>query len=263
MTIENRLSRICVVLARPTHAGNIGATARVMRNMGLKQLALVAPRSFPDAQATARASGADDVLENALVVDTLDEALAECSFVVGTSARKRSVSWPAMPPEEAMRHVYERAESEQVAILFGQEKSGLKNEELDRCHQFVRIPVDEDFTSLNLGTSVAMLAWELRKQFLAQTQVHTQQQAAVSPAVHIAKQRVEYNSARATTKEMRGFYKHLNQVLYDIDFIGSRPSEKLLRKLVRVYNRAELSRDDLNILRGILTSTQKAAGKKR
>lgn len=160
----NALDYIRVVLLEPTHPGNIGAAARAMANMGLRHLALVNPREFPSAQATARAAGADAILENAAVAAQLDHAIADCQLVVGASARLRSIEWPLLPPAAAMRKVAAAAASgARAALLFGRESRGLTNRELDRCHYLVRIPANPDFSSLNLAAAVMVLCYELRQ----------------------------------------------------------------------------------------------------
>ena len=161
------LDYIRVVLLEPTHPGNIGAAARAMANMGLRHLALVNPREFPSAQATARAAGADAILENAAVAAQLDHAIADCQLVVGASARLRSIEWPLLPPAAAMRKVAAAAASgAPAALLFGRESRGLTNRELDRCHYLVRIPANPDFSSLNLAAAVMVLCYELRQAAL-------------------------------------------------------------------------------------------------
>ena len=163
----NALDYIRVVLLEPTHPGNIGAAARAMANMGLRHLALVNPREFPSAQATARAAGADAILENAAVAAQLDHAIADCALVVGASARLRSIEWPLLPPAAAMRKVAAAAASgAPAALLFGRESRGLTNRELDRCHYLVRIPANPDFSSLNLAAAVMVLCYELRQAAL-------------------------------------------------------------------------------------------------
>ena len=151
-----------IVLVGTTHPGNIGATARAMKNMGLSDLALVRPKFFPHEDAEARASGADDLLQSAQVVESLDEALADCSYVAGTSARSRTIGWPTMAPRECAERLVAESRQGCPAIVFGPEKSGLTNDDLDRCHTLLRIPTNPDFSSLNLAMAVQVLTYELR-----------------------------------------------------------------------------------------------------
>ena len=151
-----------IVLVGTTHPGNIGATARAMKNMGFRELVLVAPRYFPHEEATARASGAEDVLENARVMDTLDEALAGCHFAVGASARSRAIEWPTLTPRECGLRMAENRAKGSVALVMGPEKSGLSNEHLDRCQALVTIPTDPVFSSLNIAMAVQVLCYEMR-----------------------------------------------------------------------------------------------------
>ena len=157
------LDYIRVVLVQPTHPGNIGAAARAMANMGVAELVLVQPRDFPSPEATARAAGADHILDNAVVVDDLDQAIADCALVIGASARSRTIQWPQLPPAKAMKKAAQTARHARVALLFGRESRGLTNLELERCHYLVRIPVDPAFPSLNIAAAVMVLLYELRR----------------------------------------------------------------------------------------------------
>lgn len=229
------LNDILVVLVEPEHPGNIGAAARAMANMGLRHLVLVAPSEFPSSVASSRASGAP-TLKNVSVAETLDEALQDCSLVVAASARTRAVSWPQRSPELAMQELLDaRGKS---ALVFGRESTGLTNAELDRCHFQTRIPVDESFSSLNLGSAVSVLLYELRRQALrASTQVPSTK------------------AELCTAAEMRGFHDHLARVVEKADAGGERSSSRS-RILTRVFNRAALQGSEVRLLRGILTSIE-------
>ena len=247
------LNYIRVVLVEPTHPGNIGAVARAMGNMGVNQLVLVNPAEFPSPVASARASGADWILENSKICSSLDEALADCTLVFGTTARKRSIEWPSLDPWAAMMSARERIQDTPVAIVFGRESSGLKNEEMDRCHHLVRIPVNEEFSSLNLGSAVTVMLYELRKTMIVAEKV-TQQQSVLdsdSSQAAVKKPQQEF----ASTGDMRGFYAHMEEVLTKIEFFDGR-STKLMRKLIRLFNRAQLSQEEVNIMRGILAAVE-------
>lgn len=232
-TLEN----IRVVLVEPSHPGNIGATARAMANMGLTRLCLVAPVDFPSAVATARASGADSLLREALVVDTLDDALADCSLIVGTTARARSVGWTVKTPEEAMKRLLSEKHAA-TALLFGRESSGLTNEELDRCHLLTRIPVAESFSSLNLGAAVTVLLYELRRQALEELPAEDALEAPPS-----------------TATDMRHFYEHLERILEEAGLRDSSAANRL-RLLTRMFNRAEMLRPEVQLMRGLFSAIE-------
>ena len=247
------LNYIRVVLVEPTHPGNIGAAARAMGNMGVDQLVLVNPAEFPSPVANARASGADWILENARVCTTLDEALEDCTLVFGTTARMRSIEWPSLDPWSAMENARQRIIDTPVAIVFGRESSGLKNEEMDRCHHLVRIPVNEAFSSLNLGSAVTVMLYELRKAMIVSESGLKQQLAIENPSSKAPGENSRQDFASA--REMQGFYAHMEDVLHKIDFFDGR-STKLMRKLIRLFNRAQPSQEEVNIMRGILAAVE-------
>lgn len=226
-----------IVLVGTTHPGNIGAAARAMKNMGVSELALVRPRHFPDAQATARASGAEDVLERALVTESLDAAIADCVHVAGASARARTIAWPSVDPRRCAAVLAEKGAHGPVAMVFGSEKSGLSNEELDLCHSLVTIPTEPDFPSLNLAMAVQVLTWEWRCAVTG------------SPAPVM-----QPDVPPATSAEMEHFYSHLESVLLQIGFLDPHNPRHLMRRLRRLYVRAAPDKNEVNILRGILTA---------
>ena len=237
-------SKIRVVMVETTHPGNIGAVARVMKNMCLSSLYLVKPRTFPSEEAIARSSGAVDVLENAVVTQSLEEAVADCVLVVGTSARQRSVNWPVDTPRESAERLVSVATDEKpVALVFGRESSGLTNEELDLCQYLVHIPSNPEYSSLNVAMAAQVLTYEI---LLA----HQQQEVTEKSA------QTEEVSPQLTSGQMQHFYRHLEQALVDIDFMDMRQSEKLMRRLKRLFFRADPSEDEMNILRGILSAAQ-------
>ena len=241
------LDSVRVVLVRTTHPGNIGAAARAMANMGLENLYLVEPRTFPSPEASARAAGADRLLSSARVCETLDEAVAECGLVIGSTARQRTVRWPALEPESAMALAYRASQKGNVALVFGQEASGLTNEELERCQIHVRIPVNPTFPSVNLAAAVIILAYELKK---------VQDQCVGCNTALVATDSAESGAeSLATSQNVQGFFVHLETVLREIGFLKS-PSEKLLRKVKRIFSRTPLLEDDINILRGVLSAIQ-------
>ncbi len=235
------LNNVRVILSHTTHPGNIGAAARAMKTMGLSRLYLINPRYFPDAQATAMAAGADDVLANAEVCSSLEEALQGVVMVAGMSARVRDISQEVMAPREAMPLLMQQA-TQQVALLFGTEMSGLTNEELARCQLMVRIPVNPDYTSLNLAAAVQLVSYELR--------LAAGQGDCGAPEVF-----------PASAEHVEGFFTQLEKTLTEIEFLNGKHPTKLMHKLRRLYARARLESEEINILRGILTLTTQYHGK--
>ena len=229
-----------IVLVGTTHPGNIGATARAMKNMGFSRLVLVGPRAFPHEDATARASGAEDVLEQTRVAATLDEAIADCAFVVGASARSRAIGWPTAEPRECAQRLKAEAEHAPVALVFGPEKSGLTNDDLDRCHQLLTIPTDPEFSSLNLAMAVQVVTYELRLQ-----------QHSVSPSLDATR---DDGVPLATAAELEHFYEHLEATLRRTGFLDPENPRLLMRRLRRLFIRALPDQNEVNILRGILAS---------
>ena len=234
---------IRIVLVGTTHPGNIGAVARAMKNMGLSDLALVTPKTFPHAKATARASGAVDVLKNATVHDTLAEAIDGCIYVAGASARSRSLAWPTMEPRECAAKFQQLSEKGTVAAVFGPEKSGLSNSDLDHCDTLLTIPTNPDFSSLNLAMSVQVFTYELRMALMGET-----------PASYTD------DTPLATSDELEHFYAHLESVLTEIDFLDPENPRHLMRRLRRLFIRAQVDKNEINILRGILTAIDKRNG---
>lgn len=241
-----RLDTIRVVLVNTTHAGNIGGVARAMKNMGLEHLYLVAPQcTFPSQDAVARSSGATDILDNAVVIKTLDEAINDVHLVLGTSARSRHIPWPLINPREAADVVVQTG-NQQVAILFGREDRGLTNEELQRCHHHIHIPTNEAFSSLNLAAAVQVVSYECRMAFLQQGALGELPQWGVKWDIELAEQ-----------QEQERMYTHLEKVLVDIDFLDPDNPRQLMPRLRRLFQRAVLDKVEVNILRGILTHVEK------
>jgi len=252
--------QVRIVLINTTHPGNIGAVARAMKNMGFSRLYLVDPQEFPDPVAERRASGATDILDQAVVVSTLEEALVGCHFVVGTSARGRKIPWPVVNPRDLAQEVYAQTqarEKAEVAILFGREARGLTNEELHRCNWHVHIPSDPEFSSLNLAMAVQVVAYELRMKYLGSLEIETansNMKPMVSPLDG------GWDVEPASVDEVELFLEHLERTLIDIDFHDPEHPRQLMARLRRLYQRCCLDKMELNILRGILRSTQKVAG---
>lgn len=238
-----------IVLVGTQHPGNIGSAARAMKTMGLSSLHLVAPERFPDPDALMLAAGADNLLAAAKVHAQLDDALAGCRFVVGTSARRRNIPLPELTPREAASRLLDAAGQGPVALVFGRERTGLENHELQRCHSTVMIPSDPAFSSLNLAAAVQVLAYELRLAALA---CGEPAQPGLAASAHD-------DEPAATVDELEGFFAHLDQTLNDIDFHKSKPPERVMARLRRLYLRAGLDARELKILRGILTEAQRMA----
>ena len=233
------LAKIRVVLSNTSHPGNIGAVARAMKTMGLTRLYLVNPKVFPSAEATARASGASDVLANATVCTEIDTALSGCNLVIGASARSRSIPCPVISPAESARKTYSGSEQGEVAVLFGCERSGLSNAEIDRCQYLVQIPSNPEYGSLNLAAAVQIICYEI---LVAHDQPGSPDDAP------------DYVPVEAD--EMERFYQHLEQTLVELDFLDPDNPRKLMRRLRRLYNRARPDENEVNILRGMLSAAQ-------
>jgi TrmH family RNA methyltransferase len=230
---------IRIVLVEPSHPGNIGAVARAMKNMALEDLVLVRPKQFPHAEATARASGADDVLARARVVDSVAEALADCGFVAATTSRDRDQNFRVVDVRDAAERIVIEARRAPAAVLFGAERTGLTNDDLDAAHVLIRIPANEAYLSLNLGMAVQLVTYEL---FRAQG-------AKVVALPGIA--------PLATPEDMDRLYIHLAQVMEEVDFRDRTQSgTNLMARIRRFLQRAELDQNEVNILRGLLTAVQ-------
>ena len=237
------LDNIRIVLVNTSHPGNIGGVARAMKNMGLSRLYLVAPRQYPDEQADWRAASALDVLGNATVTETLDEAVSDCQFVVGTSARGRRIPWPLQDPRQCAERMASASEQEQVAVLFGREDRGLTNEELQVCNLHLNIPTSANYSSLNLAMAVQIVCYELRM--------------LLDKEALPASEDEHWDAPFATRDNMERFYIHLEQTLIDIEFLDPAAPRQLMTRLRRLYGRVRLDEMELNMLRGILTETRK------
>jgi len=244
------LNEVRVVLVNTSHNGNVGSAARAMKTMGLSKLYLVDPVNEIDSHASALAAGATDVLGNAVVVNTLEEAIADCSLVIGTSARSRTLSWPMVEPRECGEKMVEGAKSGPVALVFGRENSGLSNEELQLCHYHVCIPANPEYSSLNLAMAVQTLCYEVRMSYLAsQKSVNSIDPAIVDESIY------------PSSKQMELFYEHLETTLNETGFIVKQHPGIVMTKLRRLFNRARPEEIELNILRGILSSIDKTIKK--
>lgn len=235
----NKLDNIRIVLCQTSHPGNIGSAARAMKTMGLSRLHLVRPKEFPHPNSYAMASGATDVLENIIVCETLEQALAGCAFVIGLSARKRELSHVPLTPREAAEEALEIASEQEVAMVFGNETNGLSNEELIRCQRLAHIPANPEYSSLNLAAAVQVMAYELRTKN--------------EEAPQLKAERIKY----ATHDEVEGFYQHLEQTLIEIGYLDVAQPKRLMSRLRRLFARTRLHEEEINILRGILKAIHK------
>lgn len=233
-------SSLRVVLCRTTHPGNIGATARAMKVMGVDDLVIVSPKAgiFPSEEATARAVSAEGILQRARVVETLEEAVADCSWVVGTTARQRHIGPPVIAPREWAETAVPKA-PQGLALVFGQERTGLSNEEVGHCQALIRIPTQEQFASLNLGSAVQILVYEW---LLAN---------GGTPPEPVAQREM------ATNAELEGFLSHLREVSDAVDFFARKNPDAVHRRLRALFGRAELDRNEINILRGLMRDIQR------
>lgn len=243
-SLKAQLSNVRIVLVNTSHPGNIGGVARAMKNMGLSQLYLVDPREYPSERAEWRASNATDVLSQAVVVSTLDEAIADCGLVVGTSARERRIPWPLLTPRECGDRTMAEASEHPVAIVFGREDRGLTNEELHKCHYHVHIPSNPEYSSLNLAAAVQVLTYEVRMTCLNQ-----QNQGQ---ALHFD----DWDMPPAKSEALENYYQHLEETLQRLDFIQADNPRQTMTRLRRLYNRIRLDEMELAIMRGMLTAVQ-------
>ncbi|EGQ9416561.1 tRNA (cytosine(32)/uridine(32)-2'-O)-methyltransferase TrmJ [Vibrio cholerae] len=241
------LERVKVVLVGTTHSGNIGSAARAMKVMGLSQMVLVDPQCQVDAQAIALAAGASEIALNAQIYPTLEAAVADCGLVVGTSARSRTLEWPMLEPRECGEKLISEANQHSVAMVFGRERTGLTNEELQLCQYHVCVPANPEYSSLNLAMAVQLLSYEVRMAYLAL------QQSSQSSTLQ-----EEY----PRHQELERFYAHLEQVIMQTEFISAQQPGQVMNKLRRMFTRARPETQEINILRGILTSVQRSIAHK-
>ncbi|MDX2347181.1 MAG: RNA methyltransferase, partial [Legionella sp.] len=230
------LNAIRVVLVETSHPGNIGAAARAMKTMGLTRLYLVAPKIFPDKNATEMASSAQDVLDAAICVDSIDEALADTKLAFMTSARPRDIALPGLTPDEAGHQIAAMSDDTEIALVFGRERTGLTNEELLRGHYHIEIPTNPAYSSLNLAQAVQIIAYEVSKNIVCNTSQINKSEAAL-----------------ANMEQVEQYYVHLEAILKTIDFIKPSNPKQVMLRLRRLFNRAKLETIEVNILRGMLT----------
>ncbi|PWI35296.1 tRNA (cytosine(32)/uridine(32)-2'-O)-methyltransferase TrmJ [Vibrio albus] len=240
------LNNVKVVLVGTSHSGNIGSAARAMKVMGLTNLVLVDPKCEVDEQTMALAAGATDIVQNATVVHSLEEAVADCGLVVGSSARSRTLDWPMLESRECGVQLATESEKHPVALVFGRERTGLTNDELQTCQYHVCIPANPEYSSLNLAMAVQTLSYEVRMAFLE-------------------RQKQDYSESDEDYprhKELELFYQHLEKVITDTQFISRDKPNLVMNKMRRLFSRARPENQELNILRGVLTSIEKSVKSK-
>ena len=238
----NLLANIRIVLCRPSHPGNIGSAARAMKTMGLSSLYLVSPRVFPHDEAVALASGAVDVLEGAVVCTTLEQALQGCVLAIGSSTRQRDLQAALWTPEQAASEALAHVHKGGVALVFGNESFGLSKEELAACQALMTIPANAEYSSLNLAAAVQVMTYVLRREAL--------QEKHMQPELDVA-----------DLAEVERFYAHLEHTLIEIGFLNPASPKRLMPKLRRLFSRTRLQREEINILRGMLSAMEKQRGK--
>lgn len=244
--LMDALSRIRIVLVHTQHPGNIGSTARALKTMGFRQMTLVAPLRFPHPEAVALAAGADDLLDGAVIAPDLATAVAGCRWVLGSTATQRAVPMPELTPREAAAQLVAASAEGDVALVFGPERTGLENRELQLCHASVCIPTDADFSSLNLAQAVQVLAYELRL-------------AALAAAGQDALPEPERDEPPATHDELERYFAHLDRALHAIDFHKGRSGVTVMRRLRRLLLRAKPDARELRVLHGILADAERMA----
>lgn len=245
---SSAVERIRIVLVGTQHPGNIGSAARAMKTMGLARLVLVAPQRPLGVESFALAAGANDVLDTAVTFDTLADAVADCRLVLGCTARSRRVSLPELLPRVGAERAVAVAGEAEVALVFGRERTGLENHELQLCHAAIHIPANPDYSSLNLAAAVQVISYELRLALLAHT-------AARSPVAAVSAQR----DPPASHAQLEHFFAQLAETLDAIDFHKGRAPESAMRKLRRMFLRADLEERELRLLRGILADASRMA----
>ena len=245
-------ANIRIVLVETSHPGNIGAVARAMKNMMLESLYLVRPKQFPDGHAMARSSGAIDVLNNAVVCNSLADAISDCHLVIAASARSRSIPWPTLSAPEAAQKLIQSSQQAPVALVFGREDRGLNNEELDHCHFMVQLPANPEFSSLNIAAAVQVFSYEIRKSFLAQK----------SLPVTTDSDDEEFNDIDvvdrpATSKNLLRLFNHLETTLVQVNFMPEHRTRTLMRKLMRFFYKSQITEEEVSIFRGILSELER------
>ena len=248
------LDQIRIVLVNTTHSGNVGAAARAMKNMGVTQLVLVDPIAEIDGDAIVRASGASEILDSCIIVSNLEEAVAGCGLVIGTSARGRHIPWPLCSPRECGAKAKQAvANNNSVALVFGRESRGLTNDELHRCNAHVHIPTNPDFSSLNIAVAVQVLCYEMRMAALEEDSTNE------TSTNKVGQWGVEWDYEMAPHGDVERFLDHLKDSLVDIGFLDPNTPKQLMTRLRRMFQRTALDKMEVGMMRGILAAVQRKA----
>ncbi len=248
--VSDVLNNIRVVMVNTTHPGNIGSAARAMKTMGLSQLVLVKPKIFPSEEADWLASGAVDILQQARVVASLEEAIADCGLILGASARQRRIPWPVIDGRQCGELAVREASHHPVALVFGREAMGLRNEELTQCHYHVAIPGNPEYSVLNVAMAIQLLCYEVRTHWLLQSAV-AEDTAQSMPIVARA-----WDEPLATHQDMQNFQAHFVRVLERLEVIDSKNPRQILVRVKRLLARVRPDKTELNFLRGVLTAVE-------
>ena len=248
MSTVERQAKVRMILVNTSHPGNIGGAARAMKNMGLTELYLVQPKEYPAPRAVWRAAGARDVLANARIVESVDEAIKGCGLVVGTSARERRIPWPLINPRECGMKIWQESEHHDIGLLFGREDRGLTNSELQKCHYHVHIPSNPEYSSLNLATAVQVLAYEIRMASLSDAE-------GVLPAMD------DWDQPLATADELESFHEHLAETMEELNFYDPSNPKQLITRMRRLFNRTRMDKMEVSMLRGLLSATRRTRAK--
>ena len=238
--LTDSLNSVKIVLVGTTHPGNIGAAARAMKNMGIKNLSLVEPKEFPSDVAIYRSKAAKDILEHAQVFNTLEEAISDCELVIGTSARGRKVPWPILNPKDAAEEVSRSSSHHKIAIIFGREDRGLTNEELGLCNLHVNIPTDPDYSSLNLAQAVQILVYEIRQAILGEQE-----------------DKDYWDVELANNDQTELLINHMDELMQQVEFYDVDNPRKLLLRVRRFFKRSRIDVMETNIFRGLFATIQK------
>ena len=238
--LTDSLNSVKIVLVGTTHPGNIGAAARAMKNMGIKNLSLVEPKEFPSDVAIYRSKAAKDILEHAQVFNNLEEAISDCELVIGTSARGRKVPWPILNPKEAAEEVSRSSSHQKIAIIFGREDRGLTNEELGLCNLHVNIPTDPDYSSLNLAQAVQILVYEIRQAILGEQE-----------------DKDYWDVELANNDQTELLINHMDELMQQVEFYDVDNPRKLLLRVRRFFKRSRIDVMETNIFRGLFATIQK------
>ena len=241
------LKNIRIVMVNTSHPGNIGAAARAMKNMGLTKLYLVEPKEYPSLEAISRSVGAVDVLDDAVVVKNLDEAISDCVWVAGTSARFRTIEWPILEPRDCVEKALDNIGQSEIAIVFGNETNGLTNEQMERCNVLLHIQTNPEFSSLNIAAAVQVVCYEFR-------------QALVKVKVKSPKGSKHRYDTMANATQLEGMYGHIREALDQLEFFGTKNPDVMMRRLKGLFSRAETTQREVSIIRGVCAAIQ---GKKR